>query len=50
MLPLNVSGPITIEPSGLTPSWDAKPGLGVFIRTPPLITPPSGRPVALISK
>ncbi|MET9010110.1 hypothetical protein ABZX74_04070 [Streptomyces olivaceoviridis] len=42
-VPENVSGPITMVPSGLTPNWEAKPGLGLFSMCPSETMPPSGR-------
>lgn len=50
IVPEKVSGPITMVPSGLTPNWDAKPGLGLLSMCPSETTPPSGRPLAWISK
>lgn len=32
IVPEKVSGPMTMVPSGLTPNWEAKPGLGLFSR------------------
>lgn len=50
IVPEKVCGPITMVPSGLTPSWESKPGLGLFSRRPSVMMPPSGRPLAWISK
>ena len=50
IVPEKVSGPITTVPSGLTPNCEAKPGLGDFSSRPSVMTPPSGRPLAWISK
>ncbi len=50
IVPEKVSGPITMVPSGFTPSWEAKPGSGLFSSRPSVMMPPSGRPLAWISK